>query len=92
VLYFEGAHGRMKEFRPVADAPIPVRGHRRWVTIVGSVGQPRDRNPAAAYVLFDLACRQVTFCRIAYDARAAADKIRKAGLPGSLAVRVELGI
>lgn len=92
VLYFEGAQRRMKEFRPVAGTPIPVRGHRRWVTIVGSVGQPRDRNPAAAYALFDPARRQVTFCRVAYDAGAAADKIRKAGLPGSLAIRVELGI
>jgi diadenosine tetraphosphatase ApaH/serine/threonine PP2A family protein phosphatase len=92
VLYFEGALGRMKEFRPVVGTPIPVQGHRRWVTIVGSVGQPRDRDPAAAYALFDLARRQVTFCRVAYDAGAAADKIRQAGLPGSLAARVELGI
>ena len=91
-LYFEGTNERMKEFRPVAGTPIPVRGHRRWVSIVGSVGQPRDRNPAAAYTTFDLARRQVTFHRIAYDAHAAADKIRKAGLPGSLAVRVESGI
>jgi diadenosine tetraphosphatase ApaH/serine/threonine PP2A family protein phosphatase len=91
-LYFEGADGRMKVFRPVAGTPIPVRGHRRWVAIVGSVGQPRDRDPAAAYTLFDLAHRQVTFCRVAYDAGAAADKIRRAGLPESLAFRVELGI
>jgi diadenosine tetraphosphatase ApaH/serine/threonine PP2A family protein phosphatase len=92
VLYFEGPNGRMKEFRPVAGTQIPVRGHRRWVAIVGSVGQPRDRNPAAAYTLFDSARRQITFCRVAYDAGAAADKIRRAGLPGSLAARVELGI
>jgi diadenosine tetraphosphatase ApaH/serine/threonine PP2A family protein phosphatase len=92
VLYFEGTGGRMKEFRPAAGTPIPVPGHRRWVAIVGSVGQPRDRNPSAAYALFDLAKRQVTFCRVAYDASTAAGKIRKAGLPGSLAVRVESGI
>jgi diadenosine tetraphosphatase ApaH/serine/threonine PP2A family protein phosphatase len=92
VLYFEGARGRMKEFRPVAGTPIPVRGVRRWVAIVGSVGQPRDGNPAAAYALFDLTRPQVTFFRVAYDAGAAADKIRKAGLPGSLAIRVESGI
>ena len=82
----------MKGFRPVAGTPIPVRGHRRWVAIVGSVGQPRDRNPAAAYALFDLELRQITFFRVAYDFHAAAGKIREAGLPGSLAVRVELGI
>ena len=82
----------MKEFRPLAGTPIPVRGHRRWVAIVGSVGQPRDRNPAAAYALFDSGQRQLTFFRVAYDAAAAAAKIREAGLPGSLAARVELGI
>ena len=92
VLYFEGANGRMKAFRPVAGMPIPVRAHRRWVAIVGSVGQPRDRNPAAAYALFDSSVRQITFFRVAYDAAAAAAKIRGAGLPGSLAVRVESGI
>lgn len=92
VLYFESAHGRMKEFRPVSGTAIPVRDNRRWVAIVGSVGQPRDRNPSAAYALFDVARREVTFCRVAYDAGAAADKIRKAGLPGSLAIRVESGI
>jgi diadenosine tetraphosphatase ApaH/serine/threonine PP2A family protein phosphatase len=92
VLFFEGANGRMKAFRPLAGTPIPVRGHRRWVAIVGSVGQPRDRNPAASYTLFDSALRQITFFRVAYDAPAAAAKIRSAGLPGSLAVRVESGI
>jgi len=92
VLYFEGAGGRMKEFRPVAGTAIPVRGHRRWVAIVGSVGQPRDRYPAAAYTLFDAARREITFFRVPYDAGAAAARIRNAGLPGSLAVRVELGI
>jgi len=92
VLFFEGSSGRMKEFRPVAGTPIPIRGHRRWVAIVGSVGQPRDRDPAAAYALFDSRLRQLTFFRVAYDAAAAAEKIRNAGLPGSLAARVEMGI
>ena len=92
VLYFETAGGRMKAFRPVAGTPIPVRGHRRWVAVVGSVGQPRDRNPAAGYTLFDDQRREVTFCRVSYDATAAAARIRQAGLPGSLAFRVELGI
>jgi len=91
-LFFESGEGRMKEFRPVAGTPIPVPAHRRWVAIVGSAGQPRDRNPAAAYTLFDSGRRQITFCRVPYDSAAAADKIRKAGLPGSLAARVELGI
>ena len=92
VLYFENAHGRMSQFRPFPGTAIPVPNHRRWVAIVGSVGQPRDRNPAAAYALFDPAEKNLTFFRVPYDAAAAADKIRRSGLPGSLAYRVELGI
>ncbi len=92
LLYFEVAEGRMREFRPMPGTPIPVRGHRRWLAIVGTVGQPRDRNPAAAYALFDRARQEITFFRVAYDAAAAADKIRRCGLPESLAYRVEQGI
>ena len=92
MLYFETAPGRMTPFRPVPGTAIPVRAHRRWLAIVGSVGQPRDRNPAAAYALFDPARAQLTFHRVPYDAKAAAAKIRAAGLPESLAYRVELGI
>ena len=92
VLYFQSAQGRMSEFRPFPGTAIPVRSHRRWVVIVGSVGQPRDRNPAAAYTLFNPAQEELTFFRVPYDAAAAAEKIRGCGLPASLAYRVELGI
>ena len=92
MLYFESSTGRMSPFTPVPGTAIPVRGHRRWLAIVGSVGQPRDRNPAAAYALFDDARETLTFFRVAYDARSAAERIRGAGLPHSLAYRVELGI
>ena len=66
--------------------------HRQWVAIVGSVGQPRDRNPAAAYALFDRDRHEITFFRSFYEASRAAERIRECGLPGSLAYRVELGI
>jgi diadenosine tetraphosphatase ApaH/serine/threonine PP2A family protein phosphatase len=82
----------MSAFRPLQSSPVSVRGHRRWLALVGSVGQPRDRNPAAAYALFDTALEQLTFHRVAYDHLAAARKIRKVGLPGSIAYRVEIGI
>jgi diadenosine tetraphosphatase ApaH/serine/threonine PP2A family protein phosphatase len=92
VLYFQSGRARMGEFRPFPGTAIPVPGHRRWVGIVGSVGQPRDRNPAAAYTLFDPARHEVTFFRVPYDAAAAAERIRACGLPAALAYRVELGI
>jgi diadenosine tetraphosphatase ApaH/serine/threonine PP2A family protein phosphatase len=92
VLYYEGTRGQMLPFRPAAAARIPVGLHRRWLAVVGSVGQPRDRNPAAAYALFDAARHELTFHRVPYDHHAAAAAIRAAGLPEALAWRVEQGI
>jgi len=91
-LYFATARGRMSAFTPVAGTPVPVRGPRQWLGLVGSVGQPRDRNPAAAYAIFDDAKREITFFRVPYDHHSAAATIRRAGLPEALAYRVEQGI
>jgi diadenosine tetraphosphatase ApaH/serine/threonine PP2A family protein phosphatase len=93
VLYFQGARGKMSAFRPLQGSPVSMHNqHRRWLALVGSVGQPRDRNPSAAYALFDTTREQITFHRVPYDHLAAARKIRKSGLPGSIAYRVEMGI
>jgi len=91
-LYFENTQDRMLEFRPTPGNPIPVRGPRRWLAIVGSVGQPRDGSPAAAYALWDSARELITFHRVAYDWRAACAKVRAAGLPEAIAYRLERGI
>lgn len=91
-LYFSGARGKPGVFRPVPGRAIPVGRHRRWLAIVGSVGQPRDNNPAAAYAQFDTGLERITFHRVPYDHLAAAEKIRGAGLPLSIAYRVEKGI
>jgi diadenosine tetraphosphatase ApaH/serine/threonine PP2A family protein phosphatase len=91
-LYFGVSGGRMSAFTPVPGVPVPMRGKRAWLAIVGSVGQPRDRNPAAAYAIFDDVRREITFFRVPYDHAASAAKIRAAGLPASLAYRVEAGI
>lgn len=90
-LYYMGAGGYPLPFRPVAGTPIPTARHRQWLAIVGSTGQPRDRNPAACYALADLARARLTFFRIPYDHGAAAQKIRAAGLPERLARRLERG-
>jgi diadenosine tetraphosphatase ApaH/serine/threonine PP2A family protein phosphatase len=83
---------RMTAFRPTPGTPVPVPAHRQWVALVGSVGQPRDRNPAAAYAMINMAKRTLTFRRVPYDHLAAAARIRAAGLPESLAYRLEHGI
>lgn len=91
-LYFATHPGRMTVFHPKPGVPIPVRDQRQWLAIVGSVGQPRDRRTAAGYTVFDATRGEITFYRVPYDAHGAAQKIRAAGLPGSLAYRVEAGI
>ena len=92
VLYFHTRSGKVAPFHPTAASPVPVPSHRRWHAIVGSVGQPRDGNPSAAYALFDSVSEAMTFFRVAYDRVATAGKIRRAGLPESLALRIEDGV
>ena len=58
---------------------------------VGSVGQPRDANPLACYVIYDEVANTVEFRRVAYDVAKAAEKIASAGLPVSLAESLARG-
>ena len=91
VLYFLTPAGKIASFHPTSGSAVPVPSHRRWQAIVGSAGQPRDGNPAAAYALFDREKEEITFFRVPYDHMAAARRIREAGLPESLAMRIESG-
>jgi len=88
---FAEVERRASRYRPLSGSPVSIRSHRRWLAIVGSVGQPRDGVPAAAYATFDDAVEEITFYRVPYDHHAAAAKIRRAGLPAALAYRVEKG-
>ena len=77
---------------PAEGKPTPLLAQRRWLAVLGSVGQPRDKNPAACYGLFDDVRNSLTYVRVPYDADLAARKIRAAGLPEILAARLTLGI
>ncbi len=57
----------------------------------GSVGQPRDNDPRAAYAVYEPEQRLVTYRRTDYDIRGAQSKIVAAGLPEVLARRLEIG-
>jgi len=91
VLYYTSVADRPLPFKPVPGVAIPVPARRRWLAIVGSVGQPRDGRTAASYAVFDEARRALTFHRVAYDWPTAAAKVRAAGLPERLAERLEHG-
>lgn len=57
----------------------------------GSVGQPRDNDPRAAYAVYEPEARAVTYRRVSYDIPATQKKIIAAGLPDVLAARLEVG-
>ena len=58
----------------------------------GSVGQPRDGDPRAAYAVYEPEAKLVRLCRAEYDVRSAQKKILEAGLPEMLAARLESGV
>ena len=64
---------------------------RKYFVNVGSVGQPRDGNPKAAYAIYDMDEGSVELRRLDYDISAAQAKIMAAGLPPRLAERLALG-
>jgi diadenosine tetraphosphatase ApaH/serine/threonine PP2A family protein phosphatase len=91
-LYHMAANGRVAGFTPVPGTGIPLGQRRRWLAIPGSAGQPRDGIPAACYALFDDATGVLTYFRVPYDHLAAARKVREAGLPQRLGLRLEAGL
>lgn len=90
-LYSMSATAKMTGFTPTSQVPIQLLPGRRWLTVLGSVGQPRDGNPAASYLILDTDKREITFCRAPYDVAEAAARIRKKGLPLWLADRLLTG-
>jgi diadenosine tetraphosphatase ApaH/serine/threonine PP2A family protein phosphatase len=63
----------------------------RYLVNPGSVGQPRDGDPRAAYALYNPEANVVEYRRVAYEIATAQAKIRAAGLPEILALRLETG-
>jgi predicted phosphodiesterase len=63
----------------------------RWLLNPGSVGQPRDGDPRAAWLLLDLERRFAAFHRVAYPIEKTQSEMRERGLPPGLALRLERG-
>ena len=62
------ATGKITAFTPTTGRCHPIAaGGRRWLAVLGSVGQPRDGNPAASYAMLDTEQRELTYCRAPYD-------------------------
>ena len=65
--------------------------HRRYIVNVGSVGQPRDHDPRACFVLYHESSTTIEYVRVPYDIEGAQSKIRAAQLPEVLAARLATG-
>ena len=74
-----------------AESQLVLRNGSKYLVNPGSVGQPRDGDPRAAYAIVDVAERQVTMMRVSYPLEAAQAKVVKAGLPDVLAQRLAAG-
>jgi len=86
--HLEGSPVRM--FVPGED--LLLAPGRRYLVNPGSVGQPRNGDPSAHYLMFDTDEGRVSFRKVPYDIDAAQERILKAGLSPSLAARLNQGI
>jgi diadenosine tetraphosphatase ApaH/serine/threonine PP2A family protein phosphatase len=73
------------------DGEEALIGARRWLLNPGSVGQPRDEDPRASWLELHPYDGRVVWHRVRYDVEGAAQAIRDAGLPVSLADRLGVG-
>jgi predicted phosphodiesterase len=87
----------------IADGRGSIGGHAvggteidlaagRWLLNPGSVGQPRDGDPNAAWLLLDLETKRASFRRVPYDHARTQTEIRELGLPDALAERLAHGV
>jgi diadenosine tetraphosphatase ApaH/serine/threonine PP2A family protein phosphatase len=77
--------------RSLPVGTLTLDPQRRYIVNVGSVGQPRDRDPRACFVVFHEAANRIEYVRVPYPIEAAQEKIRAARLPEVLATRLATG-
>lgn len=76
---------------PIPDHPVYLEDNRRTILNPGSVGQPRDEDPRASYVLLDTEARALTFRRVPYDIMATQRRMKECGYPPFLWERLQYG-
>ena len=74
------------------EEPLPLDGRTRMILNPGSVGQPRDYNPQAAFGIYDTGSHEFQLHRVAYDVAATQQKMRAADLPEPLIERLAFGV
>jgi predicted phosphodiesterase len=85
IIEYDGTHVHRYPL-PLGDSPL--NPSFRYVINVGSVGQPRDGDKRAKYVIYDASSHTVSVKAVVYDPRFTAEKIIHAGIPGEYAARL----
>lgn len=89
--HYQGMFDSKGQFHYQFDKPIPLDPEEIYLINPGSLGQPRDGNPNAAYCEYDPDRHEVTFRRLEYPVSVTAGKIEERGLPEELAERLYYG-
>jgi predicted phosphodiesterase len=88
--------GRVNSIGPVtrvySESVVELESDSIYMINPGSVGQPRDGDPRAAYALYDTEQRTIELRRVEYPIDQTAEDIRNAGLPDTLALRLFKGM
>ncbi len=90
-IAFRDDDGRVETIAPSDGSSIPVDG-RAMLLNPGSVGQPRDGDPAASWLALDTDAGTATWHRVGYDVARVQAAVREAGLPARLADRLAFGL
>ena len=90
IVYVAAGEDDVEPLASLPDLPVELDGRRALIN-PGSVGQPRDGNPAASYAILDTDAGRVDFHRVRYDIDRTQRLMREAGLPPRLAERLSYG-
>jgi predicted phosphodiesterase len=91
-LAFTLADQRLETTIAPGGTELDLSRDARWILNPGSVGQPRDGDPRAAYLVLDLEARRADYRRVEYPVERTQEEIRERGLPEPLAERLAHGI
>jgi diadenosine tetraphosphatase ApaH/serine/threonine PP2A family protein phosphatase len=86
----EDAPDDLRILPPVYGETFPLE-EKKVILNPGSIGQPRDDDPRAAYALLDTVKLTWQFGRVVYPIEATQQQMREAGLPGALIARLAMG-
>jgi diadenosine tetraphosphatase ApaH/serine/threonine PP2A family protein phosphatase len=90
-VYYQDPGGRTFQQRLLHGGRIDIVREFRYIINVGSVGQPRDRNPQASFAAYDDAAHAVEIKRVTYDIDRVRERIAQASLPPTLSERLVSG-